>query len=381
MNSSTGYEKEGEANMHSPSTSQSGQSSGTIGSESESSTSLNLSSARALVTETTIFAQGFRLTPRETEIVVVLAEGITRIKDIADRLKLSPNTVNNHVNSIFMKTKARSKSQLLAMLLGRISLELQSARIFRQRPRVAILTTSDRLRIPLTAAFDESNFTVEIFGSQSAFLSALSGLQPHFVVADLSVAELDPEILLNAICKEGTVTAVFVGASKMISTRCQAMEAGAMDLFDVATEPQRVVNMLLAHYIENDADRARFMSFSHVSTSEPIEAKEVIKVSQSTLGKGGIFLSAAEVERGFAKPLLEGDRVELRLAIEGIERPFRAQGEVVWVRADGLPKTAGAGVRLLNLIDVSDTERDSFRNYVRRNSTKSYIPSGVLDPA
>ncbi|HVK62685.1 MAG TPA: LuxR C-terminal-related transcriptional regulator [Bdellovibrionales bacterium] len=60
------------------------------------------------------------LTPRESEIVLLLAEGVVRIKDIAEKLRLSPNTVNNHVNNVFAKTGTRSKSELLARILNMV---------------------------------------------------------------------------------------------------------------------------------------------------------------------------------------------------------------------------------------------------------------------
>ncbi|MES2855758.1 MAG: LuxR C-terminal-related transcriptional regulator, partial [Bdellovibrionota bacterium] len=53
-------------------------------------------------------------------IVLLLAQGVVRIKDIAEKLQLSPNTVNNHVNNVFAKTGTRSKSELLARILNTV---------------------------------------------------------------------------------------------------------------------------------------------------------------------------------------------------------------------------------------------------------------------
>ncbi len=70
------------------------------------------------------FGQRWNLTPRERDVLNLIALGTTRIKDVAARLRLSPNTVNNHVNSIFAKTKTRSKSELLTRVLLDLSTEL-----------------------------------------------------------------------------------------------------------------------------------------------------------------------------------------------------------------------------------------------------------------
>lgn len=70
------------------------------------------------------FGQRWSLTPREHEVLNLIALGTTKIRDVAARLHLSPNTVNNHVNSIFAKTKTRSKSELLTRVLLDLSVEL-----------------------------------------------------------------------------------------------------------------------------------------------------------------------------------------------------------------------------------------------------------------
>jgi DNA-binding CsgD family transcriptional regulator len=52
------------------------------------------------------------LSPRETEIVVLISSGLTN-KQIAGRLQLSTRTIENHLRSIFRKAGAHSRTQLL----------------------------------------------------------------------------------------------------------------------------------------------------------------------------------------------------------------------------------------------------------------------------
>jgi DNA-binding NarL/FixJ family response regulator len=54
------------------------------------------------------------LTPREREILEVLAEGLAD-KEIAARLSVSTATVRTHVNAILAKTGARSRTQALIL--------------------------------------------------------------------------------------------------------------------------------------------------------------------------------------------------------------------------------------------------------------------------
>lgn len=55
-----------------------------------------------------------RLTPREREVVILVASGFSN-DEIADRLFLSPLTVKTHVNRAMMKLGARDRAQLVVL--------------------------------------------------------------------------------------------------------------------------------------------------------------------------------------------------------------------------------------------------------------------------
>ena len=65
------------------------------------------------------------LTPREQEIMVLLAEGLSSI-EIADKLFISPKTVDNHRSNIFRKLNLHSVIELIryAARLGIIDVDL-----------------------------------------------------------------------------------------------------------------------------------------------------------------------------------------------------------------------------------------------------------------
>lgn len=56
------------------------------------------------------------LTPRETEILRLVARGLSN-KEIADQLYLSEGTVKNYVSSIFSKLHARDRAQAISLAL------------------------------------------------------------------------------------------------------------------------------------------------------------------------------------------------------------------------------------------------------------------------
>jgi len=56
------------------------------------------------------------LSPRETEVLTLTAEGLTN-KEIAYRLGISERTVQFHLNSIFNKSGAQSRTEAVALAL------------------------------------------------------------------------------------------------------------------------------------------------------------------------------------------------------------------------------------------------------------------------
>jgi PAS domain S-box-containing protein len=57
------------------------------------------------------------LTPREREVIRLVAQGATT-GQIADELYLSPATIRSHVRNAMVKTEARTRAHLVALVLG-----------------------------------------------------------------------------------------------------------------------------------------------------------------------------------------------------------------------------------------------------------------------
>jgi DNA-binding NarL/FixJ family response regulator len=61
-------------------------------------------------------ASGVRLSPREQEVAVLIAYGLTN-RQIAERLIIAPRTADNHVQHIFDKLGLCARAQVAAWVV------------------------------------------------------------------------------------------------------------------------------------------------------------------------------------------------------------------------------------------------------------------------
>ena len=57
-----------------------------------------------------------KLTPREREVITLVAEGFAD-KEIANRLNMSPRTVQTHLNTVINKLSARNRTNAAALFI------------------------------------------------------------------------------------------------------------------------------------------------------------------------------------------------------------------------------------------------------------------------
>jgi DNA-binding NarL/FixJ family response regulator len=62
-------------------------------------------------------APGNAISPAEQRVLAALLDGLSN-KGIAERLVLSPRTIESHVSQLLLKTGCRSRTQLLLWAMG-----------------------------------------------------------------------------------------------------------------------------------------------------------------------------------------------------------------------------------------------------------------------
>lgn len=345
------------------------------------------SSQRALEMEIQSYCTLAQLTPRESDVLKAMAEGAVRIQEIAQLLKLSPNTVNNHVNSIFNKTKTRSKSEILSTLLMRLAGNLRKARLYSRKPRLLIISDDGNFQESLFTFFNQQEFRVKSgsFPRSSQALKQLDSYEdfvPDFVIVDLEDDAPSEQDFLAWASDRFSASVLFCSRRCDEMQKCIAMDLGAIDLISKSIEPSTIHETLIKHYVEEDEDRA---SIPTVETEKLILSRDIIGANYANMGIGGIFLNSHDLNRLFVKAPTVGDWVELKLSWDIHQEPpigsakiTSVIGEVVWKRDEDCSPgfIKGAGVRLLTYGDAET--RNLLISGLRKRGVRTYIPAGAM---
>lgn len=70
------------------------------------------------------FAEQNKLTERETEVFVLLANNVVSSADLGKELGVSHHTISNHLKNIFHKTNTGNKAELLAAFINATLLQV-----------------------------------------------------------------------------------------------------------------------------------------------------------------------------------------------------------------------------------------------------------------
>ena len=137
------------------------------------------------------FALEKSLTKRETEILFLLIGNVTHLKEIADHLKLSRSTINNHLNNIYIKVNVKGKAQLLAQCFGYVSQKVSTVKKPSVVPRVLVVNDKESPRLILRDHLEEMGCAVMTTSSFSQARGFLEREEVDLILSDVSMPELD----------------------------------------------------------------------------------------------------------------------------------------------------------------------------------------------
>ena len=204
---------------------------------------------RALSSNLDSYAKANNLTPREMDIVRLLLEKVVSVEGIAKKLGVSPNTVKNHFQKIFQKTRTNAKAELLAAFIQYIMVQNESSSIVESTPSVQmtilLADDDDNFAHLIANAFEKLNHNISLKTVKDGvevldyIETSLAGSNrnyplPHLILLDLRMPRMDGYEVLKAL-KE--------------NTRSQSIPVIAISGSDDPEDIQRIYSLGGASYI------------------------------------------------------------------------------------------------------------------------------------
>jgi DNA-binding NarL/FixJ family response regulator len=124
------------------------------------------------------FAKHHGLTPREHDVVYLLASGRSTVAQIASALGLSKNTVHNHFKNVFRRTQRHSMTSVLALLF-------QQSIDGNGRPRVLFVGSDPEHDIELTEALQREEILTFYETNPQRALDRINTLRIDAVVTEV----------------------------------------------------------------------------------------------------------------------------------------------------------------------------------------------------
>lgn len=330
------------------------------------------------------FASSFSLSPREKEVFGLLTNKVVHFKDIAQNLKLSPSTVNNHFKNIFEKTGTNSKSELLAAFLKHVLTKLNHCQPFARKPQVLVIDDEPGICEIIVEELTQRGIKAYGISDPIEALRALASMKLDVVISDLRMPKLDGITLLKEIRKTHYYfpSVLFVSGYANKQTLDQVMDLGAVALLEKPIDMDRLFNSVMEQYIEDIHERSRILKADE-RISSVINGQ--LNLTIGSIGFGGVFIpqelangptiSRQDLNSGL---LVVGKLVGFNFQLDDDREadPIDAVGEVVWKRDE--PKDnlqAGVGIKF---VKISERDLERVRDYVRLNRILSFIPMGAV---
>lgn len=320
------------------------------------------------------FSSQWNLTPRERDVLHMIVLGTTRIKDVAANLHLSPHTVNNYVNSIFAKSRTRSKSELLTRMMSQLTEELLTNRLHRQAPRVLLVSGSTDVD-PIGARLATRGCRVSVVREFHRIDESLLQEPAHFVLVDLDDERINIEHVLVKVqeMRQPWISCVVLASELQRERVADLLHTGIMAAFTKPATGDDVYNRIMSYFTDNPNGR---LDVEAPLLAQTPKGRVMLELTPACGGRGGVFVAKDQVRQSIYAPVMVGDRIDVELRIPGQTEPgIETVGEIVWMREHDTDKLlAGVGVRTVVADQVA---RERWQRFLHANHIRPFIPLGA----
>lgn len=312
------------------------------------------------------FLNQYKISDRESDVFLLLANGVTTTNEISEILHLSPNTISNHLNSLLAKTNSKNKSELLSSFLRLNARKLNETKLMARRPTILVVDTNADNCISIHQNLTLRGFRVFMVHNPENVSPGLYGTRPDLILVEKQLADYDGLQLIRdlQVRHENLPQTVLV-----TSAAAEPLDPG--EDMEVVVKPinfNQVAFMALDTFIESPKTRSRF---HRVDADHRIRINGAEEYQLANLGFGGAAVEVSRAELLRDRRYRKGRRLSWQMHLEG--RDLGGEAEICWIRKkDQVGLKAGMGIKFIN---PPKDVRNHLRDYVRN---KKYVSLGPL---
>jgi DNA-binding NarL/FixJ family response regulator/Tfp pilus assembly protein PilZ len=315
------------------------------------------------------FAERYRLTAREHDVLFLLVTGCSTVPAIAARLTLSQNTVHNHFKNVFRRTRTNTKSGLLALFIKESLGRQAGVEPFIKRPHVLLVDPDPAERERMAAGLGMRGMEGKVEVDSTRVLERIAQERIDVVIADLSLPGANGRgVLDDVMSRFGRHPVVLLTTTQPNLVRAEWMARGAADLFEKPVSSERLAFAVIEHFVDSAYDRNRLL---RVDTELPARLNDAVQARIGNVGFGGAFIAMLDGELREPARFPVGSRVRLEFELDDRQR-VDLQGEIRWRREASRPASeAGIGVQF---VEMREEQRSLVEEFVRRNKLTGFSP-------
>ena len=322
------------------------------------------------------FVENNKLSVRESDVLAALLARITSNDDMGEALKLSPNTVSNHLKSIYSKTATLNKTELMCFFAECCLNHLDVVKRFSKVPCVLFVDDEPDILEIFQTGLSKHGLHVDIANSAESALEIFKRNHHDIIISDVRMPKKSGMDLLRNIKVDIGANPLFIfitGYPDFTLEDCMA--EGAADFVSKPCSVDDLYNSIIFNYIESNEDKARYIG-ARADHFEQLSYKFLRKLDldNTALGHGGMFIPSKTAVLSSSIEKLIGAKIKYPWQSNDGSKKLVISGEICWTRTETNDNgPAGIGVKFVLL---SPEDQQALYSNVRKNEIVAFIPRG-----
>lgn len=293
------------------------------------------------------FINQHNISDRESDVFLLLANGITTTNEISEQLGLSPNTISNHLNSLLGKTQAKNKAELLAKFLKMHAKKLEETQLLSRRPRLMVISENTEVCKNIQENLSTRGFQVFVVENVTSLpRSVCCGMRLDFLLVDETLQNKKGIDFIRNLKAEHQMWPAF-GLVSCDDSQASALAHEMVELVRNPIDLNHLACMVLESAIEKPELKSRFLRVNPENLKADVNESHTFAVAN--IGYGGACLVVPRGHLLKEKTFRKTKRILFRIPLPGV-RSLSGEAEVCWIRKkDQNGMRSGIGIKFLDL--------------------------------